>query len=173
MHTSQRFTIFADYFQFVLMDQMSTDDFSLLWTDEALGRMLAVGTQALCLGTLRNVDVSIEVRVWEVRPVIDLSEFDHAVEASIHLPSGTVVIMGCTGYLPDSPKLKVQPGNYRVLSLASGIETTKNEWEPADDLYTVYLWPGERLEPRLLKHWKDAKQTVAAERREDAAPAEQ
>lgn len=173
MNTAQRFTVFADYFQFVLMDKSSKDDFSLVWTEEALGRMLAVGTQAICPGTLRNVDVPVEVRVCDLEPTVDLGEFDHAVQASFFLSSGALVIMGCTGYLPDAPRIDVQPGNYRVLSLASGIDTIKNEWEPADDLYTVYLWPGEPCEARLLKHWKDAQQTVAADRREDAAPAEQ
>jgi hypothetical protein len=47
-----RFTVFADYFQFLLMDQESKDDFSTIWTKEALDQMLAVGNTAVCPGTL-------------------------------------------------------------------------------------------------------------------------
>lgn len=158
MNTTKQFTIFADYFQFVIMDESSEDDFSLLWTDEALKRMLAVGTHAICPGTLRNVDVPVEVRVCDREPEIDLDKFDHAVEASIALTSGTLVVMRCTGYLPDAPRLKLQPGNYRILYLASGIESIKNEWDPADDLYVVYLWPGELRGSNLVKHWKESDQ---------------
>jgi len=151
-----RLTIFADYFQFVLMDEESEDDFSTIWTDEAFGRMLAVGSNAVCPGTLRNVDVTVEIEILNAPPSIDLSEWDHAVEASINIPSGKLVVMGCTGHLPDSTRIEVKPGNYQLLSLAGGIDTIQTEWEPADDLYRVYLWPGESRTPNLIKRWQRA-----------------
>ena len=150
------FTIFADYFQFVLMDETSQDDFSVIWTEEALYRMLAVAPLAICPGTLRNVDVAVEIEVLDRPPAIDLSSWDNAVEASLSVPSGRLVVMSCTGYLPDAPRIEVTPGTYQVLSLAGGIESIKNEWEPADDLYRVYLWPGAAREPHILKRWQRA-----------------
>jgi hypothetical protein len=153
-HATHRFSIFADYFQFLLMDENCEDDFSTLWSDEALKRMLAVGRAVICPGTLRNVEVAVEVRLVDTGPTVDLSAYDHAAEASIEVPSGKLVVMGCTDYLPDAARLELPPGTYRVLSLANGIDTIKKEWEPANDLYTVYLWPGAHCEPRLLKHWK-------------------
>ena len=154
MHAVHRLTIFADYFQFVVMDDESRDDLSSLWTPDALKRMLAVGVSVVCPGTLRNVDVPVEIAVVPSPPNIDLSKFDHAAEASIRVVSGTLAVMGCTGYLPDAYRIKVAIGSYQLLFLASGIDTIENEWEPADDLYTVYLWPGGIRPPRLLKHWK-------------------
>lgn len=149
-----RFTVFADYFQFVLMDEGSQDDFSVIWTEDALGRMLAVGHSAICPGTLRNVDVSVEVEVLDRSPEIDLSAWDNAVEASINIPSGRLVVMGCTGYLPDAPRISLKPGTFQLLSVAGGIDTIQSEWEPAEDLYRVYLWPGTAREPRLIKRWQ-------------------
>jgi hypothetical protein len=151
---SHRFTIFADHFQFVLMDESSKDDFSSIWTDESLRQMLAVGKMAVCPGTLRNVEVEVEVRIEDREPTIDLSVFDHIAEASLDVPSGKLAVMGSTGYLPDAPRIEVAPGTYRVLSLASGVETIKTEWEPAEDKYIVYLWPGAHQKPRLVKHWQ-------------------
>ena len=136
------------------MDEASEDDFSTIWTEEALKRMLAVGKGALCPGTLRNVDVAVRIVLHEQEPTMKLAEFDHAVEASIHISSGRLVVMSCTGYLPDAPRVAVQSRTYRILIVATGIDSVKNEWEPAEDRYVVHLWPGELREPRLLKHWK-------------------
>lgn len=114
----------------------------------------AVGRNALCPGTLRNIDVEAEVHVVSERPSINLSKYDHAAEASIHVPSGRLVVMGCTTYLPEASRIDIPPGEYQVLSLASGLGSITAESESADDLYTVYLWPGEKHEPTLVKHWK-------------------
>ncbi|MBL8523965.1 MAG: hypothetical protein JNN20_09770 [Betaproteobacteria bacterium] len=151
-----RFTVFADYFQFVLMDEKSEDDFSAIWTDEALDRMLAVGSDAVCPGTLRNVDVRVEIEVLSAPPAVDLAKWDHAVEASLNVPSGKLVVMGCTDYLPAAKRIEVKPGNYQLLSLASGIDSIQTEWEPADDVYRVYLWLGEPRAPNLIKKWQRA-----------------
>ena len=136
------------------MDETSKDDFSTLWTPEALERMLAVGVTAVCPGTLRNVDVDVEIGVIDAAPAIDLSKFDHVAEASMRIISGKIVVMGCTGYLPEATRFETEPGNYQLLSLASGIDSIQTEWEPANDLYTVYLWPGPPRHPTLVKHWK-------------------
>jgi hypothetical protein len=151
-----RLNVFADYFQFLVMDEKCEDDLSTLWTEEALKRMLAVGRCVVAPGTLRNVDVAAEVHVLHDAPPVDLSKYDHAASGSLDVPSGCLAVMGCTGYLPDAPRIRLAARTYQVLSLASGIGTIKNEWEPADDLYIVYLWPGGHREPQLLKHWRDS-----------------
>jgi hypothetical protein len=147
------FTIFADYFQFVVQDEGSDDDFARIWTPEALAAQTAFGRSSLCPGTLRNVEVPVEIVVTESEPEIGLDGVDHAVEGSLTLPSGQVVVMGCTQYFPDAPRFHVQPGTYRALAVMIGIGSIKNEWEPADDKYVVYLWPGDARPPKLLKHW--------------------
>lgn len=63
MLSMQKFEIFADYFHWILQDELSEDDFGVLWAEEAALSMVAVGTSAIALGTLRNVTVPIEVHV--------------------------------------------------------------------------------------------------------------
>lgn len=155
MPSSQQFEIFADYFQFVLMDETSDDDFSEIWSKAALVRMLAVGDKALCPGTLRNIDVDVQINIVEQKPVIAHNDFDHIAEASINIPSGKLVVMGCSGYLPDAPRIDVVPGVYEALFAVSGINTITDEAESAEDKYTVYLWPGQQREPELIKHWEN------------------
>ena len=149
-----RFELFADYFQFLLMDERCEDDFASIWTPEALQLMLAVGERSISVGTLRNVNVPVEVHVLASKPELNLSGYDHASEASFSAPSGRLAVLGCTDYLPDAARIDVIPGHYQVLSVASGIDSIQTEWDPADDVYSVYLWPGTPIAPRLLKHWK-------------------
>jgi hypothetical protein len=154
MDLNRKFKIFADYFQFVLMDESSEDDFSEIWTDEALERMLAVGELAVCPGTLRNIEVDVEVRVVPTEPSINVAAHDHVVEGSIEIPTGKLVVMGCTEYLPDAKRIELSPGTYQLLFLVNGVGSIKTEWEPAEDKYTVYLWPGQLRAAKLLKHWR-------------------
>jgi hypothetical protein len=156
MEVSHHFTIFADYFQFLVMDEASRDDFSVIWNDSSLERMLAVGQSSLCPGTLRNVNVEVEVAILKEPPSVNVEEYDHAVEGSFAVTTGSLVVMSCTGYLPDAPRITVPIGTYQALYLMSGIETITNEWESAQDRYSLYLWRGEPREAKLLKHWKSA-----------------
>ena len=154
MEVSRTFDILADYFQFVLMDENCEDDFASVWTDEALALKLAVGDTSVCLGTLRNVHVPVEVHVYLSEPSVDIAGYDHAVSASFQLPSGRLVVMGCTDYLPEASRLEIAPGPYQLLYLVSGMESITYESDPADDRYIVHLWPGQPREPALLKHWR-------------------
>ena len=158
------FDIFADYFQFVLMDANCKDDFGAVWTEQTLERMLAVGGTSACPGTLRNVNVPVEVNVHASEPFVDLAGYDHAVSASLQLPSGQLVVMGCTDYLPEASRVELLPGSYQLLYLAAGVESITYESDPADDRYIVHLWPGSPRKPVLLKHWRPtAQQFIQAE----------
>ncbi len=149
-----KFEIFADYFQFVLMDEKSEDDFSTSWTDESVDIMLAVAKSAICPGTFRNVQVKVEIEILSSSPSVIEADWDNIVEASFDVPTGKLVVMSCTGYLPDAPRIKIDPGTYQVLSLAGGIDSIKNEWEPAKDIYRLYLWPGPLRPAKLIKDWR-------------------
>ena len=154
MRLTRHLKIFADYFQFVVMDEACEDDFGSIWTDEAFGRLLAVGETSVCPGTLRNVEVPVQIHVHPSAPEADLTSYDHAASASLSLPTGRLVVMGCTDHMPDALRIEVPAGSYRVLYLASGVESITTEWDPADDCYIVHLWPAPPCEPALLKHWR-------------------
>ncbi|GGY19076.1 hypothetical protein GCM10007386_55620 [Pseudoduganella dura] len=160
MPSVHRFNIFADYFQFIVQDENSEDDFSSIWTEEALHSMVAVGETAICPGTLRNVDVPVEVHVLEAEPAVVLERYDHIVEGAFRSPTGRLVAMGCTENFLDAPRFQIAPGNCRFLYLISGAQTITTEWESAEDLYCLYIWPGEARDPHLLKHWKVPTDTI-------------
>lgn len=153
--TVHKLNLFADYFQFLIFDADSEYD-SLDWSSEAVERMLAGGTDCVAIGTLRNVTVPVEIHILDAEPQVDLALYDNVAVGSVSIPSGHLIVMGCTDYLPDALKVQVPAGNYQVLSLAQGIETIKTEWDPADEVYVVYLWPGPERKPRLVKSWRSA-----------------
>lgn len=154
MPSVHQFEIFADYFQFIVQDACSEDDFGALWADEAAVSMVAVGNAAVAMGTLRNVVVLVDIHILDGPPAVGLADADHAVEGAFALPTGQMVVMGCTDYLPDARRLSIRPGAYRFLYLVSGVHTIKTEWEPADDHYSLYIWPGQHQPTRVIKCWK-------------------
>ena len=148
------YKLFADYFQFLLMDEHCEDDFSAVWSEAALDRMLALGPTSASIRTLRNADVSVGLHIFDVEPSLDIDHVDHAALGSFSIPSGQIVIMGCTDFKPTAARFAIPPGSYHVMTAVTGVETIEYELEPAEDRYFVYLWPGAPIEPRLLKHWK-------------------
>lgn len=154
VNQNHRLSIFADYFQFLVMDMESADDFSSLWNDEAVERMIAVGHSTVSLGTLRNVDVQVEIHVVVDLPDLPLGEYDHIAEGSFEAPTGVLAVMGCTDFLPDAYRIDIRPGDYQFLYLVRGVGSITDEWSPAGDLYILYIAPGEKRVPKLLKNWK-------------------
>lgn len=57
-------------------------------------------------------------------------------------------------YLPNAKRIDIEPGDYQLLSLIGRIDSIKNKWELANDLYKVLLWLGPLREPWLIKDWK-------------------
>tara|TARA_R110002049_G_scaffold308955_1_gene515167 strand:- start:52 stop:528 length:477 start_codon:yes stop_codon:yes gene_type:complete len=153
MH-KQQFRLFADYFQLYLMDDSSEDDTSEIWTEEALERRLGIGGSTLALGTLRNVDVNLIVEVLPEAPSVDEDEWDHIVTGYISVSSGSLAVFGCTDYLPDAYRIPVEPGEYDAVYRCRGLDTIKVEWEDADDLYVISIWPGSDRESKIIKNWK-------------------
>ena len=154
MEISRDLSVFADYFQIHLMDRVANEDPGAAWTDEAVDRMLAVGETWVGLGTLRNVTVPLTVHLAAQAPQLDLSQYDHAVSGSISIPSGELAVLGCTGSLEEAEKISLEPGVYELLYVTSGTDSISYESGPADDHYAVYLWPGSKHSPQLLKHWR-------------------
>jgi hypothetical protein len=98
--------------------------------------------------------VAVDIHISDARPALAFDTVDHAVEGAFASPTGQLLVMGCTEYFPDARRLSVASGNYQFLYLISGVSTIKNEWEPADDLYRLYLWPGHPIPTRVIKQWK-------------------
>ncbi len=108
--------LLADYHQFILQDEAAEGDLSSAWDAAAVQRMLAVAPGIAGCGTARNMQV-----VLDAEPPADFEHFDHVVEASLALASGTLVVAACTDYLPDAARLALMPGVYRVRLSAAGL----------------------------------------------------
>ncbi|MEN5081093.1 hypothetical protein ABE438_01280 [Bosea sp. TWI1241] len=149
--TTLTLSLFADYFQFYLQDESANEDFGQLWTEEAVGRLLAVAESSVGIGTARNRDVPVAVSVHADEPEDDFGEWDLVNECSFTVRSGRVAILGCTDYLPDAVRIALPPGSYRLRASYAGLATVSDDGMEGDDFYRLQLWPAPPAPVRTLK----------------------
>lgn len=151
------YEIFADYHQFYLQDEQADGDLSDAWTQEAVDNLLALAPGTIGVGTARNMTVPVTVEILDSQPENeDFSEWDMVNECSIDVPTGKIVIAGCTDYFPDAARIKVTPGTYRARIYYGKLETLSDDGLEGEDNYRVVLWLGESIKPKVLKRRKAA-----------------
>ena len=101
---SAELELFADYYQIHLFDDGSVTDLGDAWTEEAVLDHLAVVKDAMAVGITVNVNVAVTVEMLDAAPEDDSAAFDHVVEGSLEVPSGRLVVMGCTDYEPEAAR---------------------------------------------------------------------
>ena len=122
-----RRTIFADYYQLYIQDDDERfGDLSEAWTGEAVARLFAVAPHAVGIGTVRNVDVPVEVTVSQARPEINRFGFERTNECHIQIDTGRIVVSGCTDCFPSAERIGCAPGTYHVLVGYKGLNTISN-----------------------------------------------
>lgn len=157
---SAELKLFADYYQIHLLDDGSVTDLGDAWTDEAVLDGLAVATDTIAAGTTVNVNVAVTLELPEAAPEDDSAEFDHVAEASLQVPSGRLVIMGCTDYEPEAARFKVAAGPVRVRVARSNLaEAERPDIHSDDDPATMerlrlQVWPAPYNDPVVIKRWK-------------------
>jgi hypothetical protein len=134
-------TLFADYHQFYIQDENVDGNLSVAWTDGAVERLLAVAPGTVGIGTVRNVDVPVNIAVLEREPIFDADKFDQVVECSIAVESGAIVAAGCTDYFPDAARIKIPSGPYRVRVSFEGLDSLSSDGLEGNDRYHLQLWP--------------------------------
>lgn len=144
--------LFADYHQFYLQDEKAKGDLSEAWTEKATADHLAIAPGTIGVGTLRNVTVPVLIEVLASEPEEDLDRWDQVCECSIEIPSGRLVVAGCTDYFPDATRISVAPGVYRARIYYAGLGTMRSALD-ADDHYRVVLWKAPPIQPRVLKRF--------------------
>ena len=148
-----KFELFADYFQFYLQDEMTDSDFSESWTDETVKRLLAVEPGAIAVGTARNMDVPVTVELHDREPQTDFEFWDQVNECSIEVPSGKIIIAGCTDYLPDAERIELQAGMYRARISYGSLHSLTPDGLDGDDQYRIQLWQASAIDPTVIK-WR-------------------
>jgi len=151
------FDVFADYFQFYVEDEAKPpiDDPGNIWNEQAIADLLATGPGYISVGTVRNMTVPVTI---EIHPALSeddhmrlLESADHVVECSLEITSQRIVVMGCTDYYPDAPRIPITSGIYQVRIYYSGLNTLRENGLEGDDEYRVVLFPGIFVEPKVLK----------------------
>jgi hypothetical protein len=157
-----RFNLFADYFQFYLQDESVDGNLGERWTPEAVQRLLALAPGTIGVGTVRNMIIPVVVQVRKSEPKESLAPWDHVAECSIDVPSGRLVIAGCTDYFPDAARIEVKPGCYRARLSYGGLQSLSGNGLEGRDHYKVVLWPAPPGEVDVLKQWQGTKERYQA-----------
>lgn len=150
---SYSLNLFADYHQFYLQDEQAETDTPADWGEQLTTHMIAVDPGIVGIGTARNMTVPVRVDLLVTRPDDDFDGWDHVAEASLEVPSGQIVIAGCTDYFPEAKRLPVSPGSYRVRVYSGGLNTLSEDGLDGEDHYQVVLWPEKYRAPEVLKKW--------------------
>jgi hypothetical protein len=141
MTQKHSFTLFADYHQFYLQDEAVIGDLSESWTPDAVDRLLALAPGVIGVGTVRNMDVPVELEVLSNPPQDDLTMWDRVNECSIRFTSGRAVIAGCTDYFPDAARIPITPGDYRARVYYGDLNSLSSDGLEGNDHYRIVLWP--------------------------------
>ncbi len=135
--TEYSFELFADYFQFYLQDEQAEGDLSEIWTTHAVNNLLALVPGTIGVGTVRNMTVPVTVEVVETAPTDNLEDWDQVNECSIHVPTGRIVVFGCTDDFPDAARIVVVPGSYRARIYYGNLDTLREGGLEGDDNYKI------------------------------------
>ena len=139
--SEQKFSIFADYFQFYLQDDATEDVPDLDGYDAAQTTRVIVQENGFTVLTARNMDVPVTVVVADGAPDYDADTWDHIAEFSIASPAGKLAIAGCTDYLPDAARIAVPAGTLRVRTLFGDQTKLSEDGLDGEDHYRIEIWP--------------------------------
>src|ERR1051326_8074250 len=132
---SLELSLFADYFQFYIQDELAVGDLSSSWTEEAMSRLLAVAPGTIGVSTVRNGDVPVTIEIHSQEPDNDLARWDHVVEATLDVTSGRIVVAGCTDYFLDAKRIDVPSGSYRARVSYGALDTVSEDGRRGEDHY--------------------------------------
>jgi len=149
-----QFDLFADYYQFYLQDEQAAGDLSNSWTEQAIKDRLALAPGTIGIGTARNTTVPVMVVIHSSAPDEENpARWSHINECSLDLPSGRIVVAGCTDYFPDASRIDVKPGQYRARIYYGGLDTISEDGLAGSDNYKIVLWPDSQIEYQVLKRY--------------------
>lgn len=148
------YRLFADYFQFYLQDESADGNLGESWTDEAVARMLATAPGAIGVGTVRNVEVPVALELLDAQPTDDHGAWDHVTECSLQVPTGRIVIAGCSDDVDRAHRIEVEAGTYRVRVSYGALTSVSSDGLAGDDHYRVQLWKAPSIEARTVKQRK-------------------
>jgi hypothetical protein len=148
--------LFADYHQIYLADAKQPPGLPDEWTDDKLRQRVNLVDRALVISTVRDTDVQVKIELHATRPLLDIANVDHAIEVSLRVPSGKLIVAGLTDYEEAATRVGVPAGDLRAPIVFSGLGTLSEDGLAGDDQYVVHLWPGRPEGPAVHKQWRGA-----------------
>lgn len=152
----EEFRLFASHHQFYVQDSDpigSMGDPSFWSPESQITRLAKVeGILGIATGSYDEVRVRVEQHTDE--PSVDLSAWDHVIEAELTLRSEILLVYGCIS--PSGIFFFVEPRRYRIRCCQANLAASADCTGEAGDWYLVQFWPSEQEETRILKQWSPA-----------------
>ena len=134
------FQIFADYNQILLHDDSCEGDLSGLWNGKTYEQMIVTSSNSLSISTARNVDLPVEIVICDDKPLATYEKWDHIVQCSLKVTSGSLVVRGVSDYLQNAARISLESGQYTVWVFYGGLNTVSNDCLEGEDHYKIILW---------------------------------
>jgi hypothetical protein len=151
---SYNLKFFTEYYQFYIQDattKASTDS-DIFWTAQASEDKMAAEEGLLGISVAKYAEINVQVNVHQQQKnIFSLEDYDHIVEASIDVPSGSLQILNCTG-MEKQLELTVAPGTYTVRSSSANLKAVQGD--EGNDFYVIDIYPSYKKERTVLKKYE-------------------
>jgi hypothetical protein len=132
------------------------------WTTAAFKSRLAREDGILGVGTQSYGHIKCELDVLDnANNKINISQYDHIVEAGIEVKSGVLQVIDC----PNSElelEIKIKPGTYRVRVYSWNLAGTDINEDEGSDRYKIEIWHGNGMDLKVLKQYPGPRNGYAA-----------
>ncbi len=132
---------------------MGSEDSRNFWTKQACDNHLAIAAGILGIGTGSYDFVRVRVQQHQTEPPVELSSWDHVVEAGLEVRTQYLMVMGCLS--SSGLFFRVRPGHYRVRCCQANLAASTDSTGDAGDWYLVQFWRSAPSEARVLKRWRE------------------
>lgn len=149
----KRYKIFADYFQFYLMDAVEYPYAPEDFTNEDLRRKIMARKHIVVIFPVRNMTIPVEVEVFDVAPEVNLDEWQHVAEASLELSSGKLLIEELGGKSVDT--ISLSPSAYRIRVFYGDLDKLSFNGLEGEDHYKIVMWPAQYEKIKVLKQYEN------------------
>src|SRR6266403_3234325 len=133
-----RLGVFADYHQFYVWDPETSgchapED----WSDKDIADRAKVAPGVVVICPVRNMEVPVEVGIWNSEPQVIFDAWQHVIEAPL-ATAGLIEIHECTG--GSHAVFSIEPGDYIVRALYRGLDTLSKDGLEGKDFYEIQIW---------------------------------